>query len=212
MKALLSTTIGALTSALLIGAAAAPSAMAIDANPQTGSVSCPVKCGNFSNIVKTITPTVRVPNDFGLPMWAVVVNRDGVVCAVAFSGGDRNAQWLLSRQIAAAKAFTSNGLSTSSTQTLTMAGIYSLVQPSAPLFGLGDGDLVDATAASKGPSSRWGTANDPMVGHIIGGTISFGGGSPLVKVKHVVGGIGVSDDTADRDQAVSDAIKAALDL
>ena len=29
--------------------------------------------------------------------WAVVVNRTGVVCAVAFSGQGRDAQWLLSR-------------------------------------------------------------------------------------------------------------------
>ena len=43
--------------------------------------------------------------------WAVVVNREGLVCAVAYSGRDRDSQWLLSRQIAAAKAFTANGLS-----------------------------------------------------------------------------------------------------
>src|SRR5689334_24640520 len=29
--------------------------------------------------------------------WAVVVNRAGVVCAVAFSGQGRDSQWLLSR-------------------------------------------------------------------------------------------------------------------
>jgi hypothetical protein len=34
--------------------------------------------------------------------WAVVVNRAGVVCAVAYSGPTADAQWLLSRQIAAA--------------------------------------------------------------------------------------------------------------
>lgn len=212
MKALLLTTIAALTSTLLVGTAVPAPAMAADAETQTSGVSCPVKYGAFSSIVKTVTPTVRVGGDFGLPMWAVVVNRDGVVCAVAFSGGNRNAQWLLSRQIAAAKAFTTNGLSTSPSQTLTTAAIYGLVQPGAPLFGVADGNPVDATAAYKGPVSKWGTANDPMVGHIIGGTISFGGGSPLVKGGHVVGGIGVSGDTADRDQAVSDALKAALGL
>jgi hypothetical protein len=26
-------------------------------------------------------------------MWATIVDRDGVVCAVAFSGADRGAQW-----------------------------------------------------------------------------------------------------------------------
>ena len=37
------------------------------------------------------------------------MNLAGVVCAVAFSGPDSDSQWLLSRRIAAAKAFTANG-------------------------------------------------------------------------------------------------------
>src|SRR4051794_3831491 len=43
--------------------------------------------------------------------WAVVVNRDGVVCEVVFSGPDRGAQWPGSRIIAAEKAHTANALS-----------------------------------------------------------------------------------------------------
>ena len=31
---------------------------------------------------------------FDLDMWATVVDRDGIVRAVAFTGGDRGAQWL----------------------------------------------------------------------------------------------------------------------
>jgi hypothetical protein len=30
---------------------------------------------------------------FNLDMWGAVVNRDGVVCAVAFTGSDRGSQW-----------------------------------------------------------------------------------------------------------------------
>jgi dienelactone hydrolase len=30
-------------------------------------------------------------------MWATIVNADGIVCAVAFSGSNRKEQWLLSR-------------------------------------------------------------------------------------------------------------------
>src|SRR2546426_906729 len=41
-------------------------------------------------------------------MWATVVNRDGVVCAVAFSGGNRGEQWPGSRVISAQKANTAN--------------------------------------------------------------------------------------------------------
>ncbi|MCB1885761.1 MAG: hypothetical protein KDG89_17535 [Geminicoccaceae bacterium] len=51
--------------------------------------------------------------------WAVVVNRAGVVCAVAYSGENTGSQWLLSRQIAAAKAFTANGLSLDDAATST---------------------------------------------------------------------------------------------
>src|SRR5690242_13622486 len=39
-------------------------------------------------------------------MWATIVNRDGVVCAVAFSGADRQSQWPGSRVISAQKANT----------------------------------------------------------------------------------------------------------
>src|SRR5713101_9703198 len=48
---------------------------------------------------------------FGLQMWATVVNRDGVVCAVAFTGGSRGDQWPGSRVISAQKANTANAFS-----------------------------------------------------------------------------------------------------
>ena len=43
---------------------------------------------------------------FNLDMWASVVNRDGVVCAVAFTGVNRGNQWPGSRVISAQKANT----------------------------------------------------------------------------------------------------------
>src|SRR6266849_4310902 len=39
-------------------------------------------------------------------MWATIVDRDGAVCAVAFSGPDRFAQWPGSRVISTQKAGT----------------------------------------------------------------------------------------------------------
>src|SRR5688500_18804331 len=39
-------------------------------------------------------------------MWGTIVNRDGIVCAVAYSGTDRSAQWPGSRVISAQKAST----------------------------------------------------------------------------------------------------------
>ena len=44
-------------------------------------------------------------------MWATVVDRDGVVCAVAFTGDDRGDQWPGSRVISAQKANTANAFS-----------------------------------------------------------------------------------------------------
>src|SRR5215510_13083591 len=41
-------------------------------------------------------------------MWATIVDRDGVVCAVAFSGANRGSQWPGSRVISAQKANTAN--------------------------------------------------------------------------------------------------------
>ena len=48
---------------------------------------------------------------FDLDMWGAVVNRDGIVCAVAFTGTDRGKQWPGSRVIAAQKANTANAFS-----------------------------------------------------------------------------------------------------
>ena len=65
---------------------------------------------------------------FNLDMWATVVNRDGVVCAVAFTGGDRGDQWPGSRVISAQKANTTNAFSLP-TLALSTANLYSAVQP-----------------------------------------------------------------------------------
>ena len=47
----------------------------------------------------------------GNDMWGTIVDRDGVVCAVAFSGEDRADQWPGSRVISAQKANTANAFS-----------------------------------------------------------------------------------------------------
>src|SRR5580765_1854772 len=52
---------------------------------------------------------------FNLDMWGTIVNRDGVVCAVAFTGNDRGSQWPGSRVISAQKANTANAFSLDST-------------------------------------------------------------------------------------------------
>src|ERR1035441_4721149 len=77
---------------------------------------------------------------FGLNIWATVVNRDGVVCAVAFTGNGRGDQWPGSRVISAQKANTANAFSLP-TLALSTANLYTAVQPGGSLYGLQAGNL-----------------------------------------------------------------------
>src|SRR5688572_27282507 len=60
---------------------------------------------------KLLLAVAAETSGLNLHMWATVVNRDGVVCAIAFSGIDRGAQWPGSRVISAQKANTANSFS-----------------------------------------------------------------------------------------------------
>src|SRR5436853_6892854 len=136
---------------------------------------------------------------FNLDMWATAVNRDGLVCAVAFTGSDRGQQWPGSRVISAQKANTANAFSLPGLA-LSTANLYSAVQPGGTLFGLQESNPVDTSVAYRGPSQSYGQANDPMVGHKIGGVNVFGGGLALYNSAHVlVGAIGVSGDSSCAD-------------
>jgi uncharacterized protein GlcG (DUF336 family) len=157
-------------------------------------------------------------------MWATIVSRDGVVCAVAFSGTDRSAQWPISRVISAQKANTanaacldkgsfSNGSGQQAGLALSTANLYSATQPGASLFGLQHSNPVDATVAYKGPASAYGGTNDPMVGGRIGGVNVFGGGLGLYNAdKKVVGGVGVSGDTSCADHNIAWRVRHELAL
>ncbi len=115
---------------------------------------------------------------FNLDMWGTVVNRDGIVCAVAFTGADRGSEWPGSRVISAQKANTANSFSLPGLA-LSTADLYAAVQPGGSLFGLQESNPVDTETAYRGPSAKYGTANDPLVGFKIGGINVFGGGLAL---------------------------------
>ena len=83
---------------------------------------------------------------FDLDMWATVVNRDGVVCAVAFTGESRGDQWPGSRVISAQKANTANAFSLPGLA-LSTANLYSAVQPGGSLFGLQESNPVRTDVA-----------------------------------------------------------------
>jgi uncharacterized protein GlcG (DUF336 family) len=185
-------------------------------------------CGSLPSYtqLKTAIVAATAAESSGLnnQMWATIVDRDGIVCAVAFSGSDRGAQWPGSRVISAQKANTANSFSLDSTSSsggsgqpnglsLSTANLYSAVQPGGSLFGLQFSNPVDTGNAYQGPSSRFGAANDPLVGGKVGGVNVFGGGLGLYAAgKKIVGGVGVSGDTSCADHNISWRVRKLLGL
>jgi uncharacterized protein GlcG (DUF336 family) len=149
---------------------------------------------------------------FGLNMWATVVNRDGIVCAVAFTGASRGDQWPGSRVISAQKANTANAFSLPKLA-LSTAQLYSATQPGGSLFGLQHSNPVDPTVAYRGDPANYGQANDPMIGFRIGGVNVFGGGLALYnKQGELVGGLGVSGDSSCADHNIAWRTRHSLNL
>jgi uncharacterized protein GlcG (DUF336 family) len=148
-------------------------------------------------------------------MWGTIVDRDGVVCAVAFTGVNRGAQWPGSRVISAQKANTANAFSLDASSSsngsgqatglaLSTANLYSAVQPGGSLFGLQASNPVNVFVAYDGPAWDYGTSGDPMVGQKIGGVNVFGGGLALYAAGgKIVGGVGVSGDTSCADHDIA---------
>jgi uncharacterized protein GlcG (DUF336 family) len=170
------------------------------------------------------TATAAETSGLNNQMWATIVNRDGVVCAVAFSGVNRGAQWPGSRVISAQKANTANSFSLdassssggsgqSSGLALSTANLFSAVQPGGSLFGLQESNPVDTSVAYGGQVSFYGTPYDPMVGNRIGGVNVFGGGLALYGPgKVIMGGVGVSGDTSCADHDIAWRVRHNLGL
>jgi uncharacterized protein GlcG (DUF336 family) len=173
------------------------------------------KVPDYGKLKSALTETIKQGKDanggLGNQAWAAVVNRDGLVCGVVFSGPDRSTQWPGSRLIAAEKANTANALSLPNFA-LSTGNLYSAAQPGQSLYGLA---MMGANpnAAFAGPATKFGQADDPMVGKPIGGIIVFGGGLPLYTHQgELVGGLGVSGDTACTDHVVAWKLRNKLGL
>ncbi len=148
---------------------------------------------------------------FDSDMWAVIVDRDGIVCAVAYSGADRGSQLPGARVISAQKAYTANSFS-GDFAAVSTANAYSLTQPGSWGYGLLHGNPVDTDVAYKGPARRFGQRNDPMVGRRVGGAIFFGGGLPLFDDGRIVGGLGAGGDTPCADHMIAWRVRHSLRL
>jgi uncharacterized protein GlcG (DUF336 family) len=193
-----------------------------------GSASADQGCHSirYSTLRQALNQAVEdEASGLNLQMWATIVNRDGAVCAVAFSGVDRGAQWPGSRVISAQKASTANAFSLDSSSgvghdsgapaglALSTANLYSPVQPGGSLFGLQESNPVDTGVAYKGPADNFGEQNDPMVGNRIGGVNVFGGGVALYSnQQRVIGGLGVSGDTSCADHRIAWRVHNLLGL
>ena len=168
---------------------------------------------SHAQLKAALTAARSVPNGgFGLHMWGTIVNRDGVVCAVAFTGADRGSQWPGSRVISAQKANTANAFSLPGLA-LSTANLYSATQPGGSLYGLPHSNPVDATAAYKGNETNYGQPNDPLVGEHSGGVNVFGGGLALYNAQKVlVGALGVSGDSSCADHNIAWRTRNNLNL
>lgn len=121
-------------------------------------------------------------------MWSAIVDRNGVLCSVIKTGD----AWPGSRAISIAKANTANAFSNDKLA-LSTANLYAATQPGGSLYGLNNSNPFnpDFLPLNKG------------IGEVPGGIITFGGGVALYRGNQVIGGLGVSGDSACADHTIA---------
>src|SRR5438045_1584298 len=136
----------------------------------------------------------------GQKMWGAVVNRDGNLCSSATSTSDQTQVWPGSQAIAKAKAYTANAFSLDSLA-LSTARLYTFVQPGHSLASLGQSNPFNPQFLAPTGGQSGGT------NQIAGGLIFFGGGVPLYKNGKIIGGLGISGDTACTDHEIAKRVR-----
>jgi uncharacterized protein GlcG (DUF336 family) len=137
----------------------------------------------------------------GRAEWGAIVNRNGEACVVVPPAGSPGSYWPGSRSISMAKAFSANGFSTD-TLALSTARLYTLTQPGHSLWGVAQPEPFNPACLDPNANIK-----------VCGGGIAFGGGVPLYKNGHIVGGLGVSGDTPCADHEIAKRVRhyAGLD-
>jgi uncharacterized protein GlcG (DUF336 family) len=168
--------------------------------------------GRLRSVVQSVVREGASKNGgLGNQEWAAVVNRDGVVCAIVFSGNTRSDQWPGSRVIAGEKANTANALS-GRDYALSTANVYAAAQPGQSLYSLATAAPPNPLAVFGNPTT-FGTPTDPMIGKAIGGIIVFAGGLPLYASDgKIIGGLGLSGDTSCTDHVIAWKVRHELHL
>ncbi|HWE52183.1 MAG TPA: hypothetical protein VG273_20480 [Bryobacteraceae bacterium] len=147
--------------------------------------------------------------------WATIVNRDGVVCAVAFTGYDATTQMGIGRISSAMRAnagntfafdssSSSNGAGFAGGLALSTANLYSATQPGGFVGELPNNYPVNQAAVFSKHVELFGTSSDPMIGQPIGGFMAIGGGLGLFAAgQTAVGGLGVAGDHSCTDHDIA---------
>ncbi|MCK1274766.1 heme-binding protein [Bradyrhizobium sp. 61] len=176
-------------------------------------LSCPIDHDQLADTLRKNVKPGGGPSNGGFDNneWAAVVNRQGIVCAVAYSGGKVDDQWLGSRAIAAEKANTANAFSLKD-KAMATANLYAGAQPGGFLFGAALSNPPSPEVLYAGPPEEFGTARDPMVGKPVGGVIVFGGGLALYDGNGITGALGVSGDSSCADHNVAWRVRHQLGL
>lgn len=183
---------------LLALAALAAAVPALADDREEGECSIP---GNVvDSVQKQLAQTVTLSNG-GIfspnRMWSAVVDRQGILCSV-ISVGDA---WPGSRAIAIAKASTANDFSNSALA-LSTANLYAPTQPGGSLYGLNNSNPFNPAFLPQGQGA----------GKVPGGIITFGGGVPLYSGGNVIGGLGVSGDSACADHVIAYRMRRSAGL
>ena len=212
--------------------------LALHATPVMAADRCSaLGLGNKNAIHSAVTAALQAvaPNQaanggLGNHMWATIVDQDGKVCAVTFTGNTRIDQWPGSRAISAQKANTAAAFNLpvglgGTVDALSSANLWTQSQPGGSLFGLqfsnpvdpavayGSGDDDDDDDEGPGNADQYGTRRDPLRGQFIGGINVFGGGLALYDAQgNKVGGVGVSGDTSCADHNIAWRLRNALNL
>jgi uncharacterized protein GlcG (DUF336 family) len=201
---------------LIVGFALTLAAPALAQQPQyfySQQYPCSISQSLVDNVQSKLAG-VATMNNGGLfspnRMWSAVVDRHGVLCSVISNSPDA---WPGSRSIAIAKASTANDFSNNQLA-LSTANLYSFTQPAntnnsppvsfpaGSLYGLNNSNPFNPAFQPEGTG----------LNTVPGGIITFGGGVALYQGGQVIGGLGVSGDTACADHAISYRMRAGAGL